>query len=830
MRQLDVEGQGMWSTRANFGNRCLLLTLLLTALIGAVSMQESCSRSPVYSKSHYISKPINTTKLLCLNHHYNGKKDNEHIAVPKHSFSVSILFTGDIHGRLREIPRIAALKTRLQETGNAVMLLDAGDVSFGSTFDQYYGYTGSYDIMQLAGYDAISLGNHDDLSGLKDGQGSQELMAPVPVVCVNPGRVLGTRPSVVLNVSGVTVGVVGYTTSEHFEEHKVIENIIREVICLKQRHRVDLMVLLAHGGLRIDLSIQHSHALQGYIDLILGGHSHSMVNCNHQWHVGSRPFLVHSGYNGKYFVDITVLGKNMDLTKRDMNTNATMKHPRWDIAMSSTPYKLTSLPAPPPTSLVAKQLLQKHQQIQVLLNTSINNKRTTQPLFVFNHDQIDDTRNCRIEQCITGKIITSAVLQHFDCHGIVVFESGSIRENFPLAVSERGLNRSLPWLNRMIKVRMSGEEFRRALEHSRDSKGSGKFLQIGIPHKPSRNSCSFSLNSLATLEKIDYVALFSQTEEVDVIMTDWLASGGDEYNFSNVDVLQQSTLMSRDIVREFLHHLTILSSNISKISNISTNSSSETSLFNYYEGTVASVCEGIAIFLTYPLMLSISKYQAFGSSKDKPIVQKIEINKVVNYVSFALLFSVRVISSAVFWSMYYAVLRSFNSSYGVVSVSLVRAKRGFMASTVSAGINTIMFNPMWVVISHMQVFNEFPDASILHNICGGISVNLVLILYPSIKMFLYELIVTISQPLLMGSGVLQSAIANGLTGSVASLLSTIVTYPLQTIRMRLQTQTKKEGGDYYDGLSMKLLSVVAFDFIYFFSYKVFAILIEEIPV
>lgn len=79
-----------------------------------------------------------------------------------------VIHTNDIHGHLETvkgeqlgIAAVAELKDSYEEKGADVLLLDAGDFSQGTTLASYYNGGSSVIAMNLAGYDAVSLGNHE---------------------------------------------------------------------------------------------------------------------------------------------------------------------------------------------------------------------------------------------------------------------------------------------------------------------------------------------------------------------------------------------------------------------------------------------------------------------------------------------------------------------------------------------------------------------------------------------------------------------------------------------------------------------------------------------
>ena len=75
--------------------------------------------------------------------------------------SIIILHTNDVHGQTDRYAQVAALKQTYEKMGAYVLLFDAGDYIQGDpTVSLSEGAT-AVELMNLAGYDAAALGNHE---------------------------------------------------------------------------------------------------------------------------------------------------------------------------------------------------------------------------------------------------------------------------------------------------------------------------------------------------------------------------------------------------------------------------------------------------------------------------------------------------------------------------------------------------------------------------------------------------------------------------------------------------------------------------------------------
>ncbi len=223
---------------------------------------------------------------------------------------IVLLYTNDVHtyidGALN-YASIAALKQAYQAAGNSVLLLDAGDHSQGTAFGSMDKGASIIALMNAAGYDAATLGNHEFDYNMS---GCMNLIewAEYPYLSCNfyheeagvPGdSVLDAYK--VFELDGVKVAVIGITTPESFtkstpayfqnEAGEYIYGIaggadgselyaaVQTAIDAAQQE-ADYIIALGHLG--DDLAsdpwnsedvIEHTTGLDAFID----GHSHSTI-------------------------------------------------------------------------------------------------------------------------------------------------------------------------------------------------------------------------------------------------------------------------------------------------------------------------------------------------------------------------------------------------------------------------------------------------------------------------------------------------------------------------------------------------------------------------
>ena len=233
---------------------------------------------------------------------------------------VTILSTTDIHGNLypldyytnkpeaRGLARVSTIVKQARRENPNLLLVDSGDTIQGTPLAYYHNKKNNAppDPVMLAmnaiGFDAMAVGNHEYNFGLKVLEKARR-EARFPWLSANTYR-RGTdetyhKPYVVKEVGGVRVGILGLTTAgvpfwENAENYAGLEfrepvaEARRWVGVLRDRERVDLVVVAMHMGLERDLrsgeltpgqvtnenaALAVAEGVAG-VDVILMGHTH----------------------------------------------------------------------------------------------------------------------------------------------------------------------------------------------------------------------------------------------------------------------------------------------------------------------------------------------------------------------------------------------------------------------------------------------------------------------------------------------------------------------------------------------------------------------------
>ena len=212
-----------------------------------------------------------------------------------------ILHSNDVHGEIAGYAYIAALKTELEKRGAEVILVDAGDYSQGDPNVSVSKGATAIEMMNVAGYNIVTLGNHEF------DYGYDQLMenlskAEFTVICADilkDGKTI-VDPAVIYETeSGVKIGFFGLDTPEvrtatnpalikgltilnNSNGGTELYDCAKEQVAALKKDGADLVIGLWHLGVD-DFTATDGHRsvdvlakIEG-IDLAIDGHSHTVM-------------------------------------------------------------------------------------------------------------------------------------------------------------------------------------------------------------------------------------------------------------------------------------------------------------------------------------------------------------------------------------------------------------------------------------------------------------------------------------------------------------------------------------------------------------------------
>ena len=205
-----------------------------------------------------------------------------------------ILHSNDVHGAVAGYAYMAALKTQYEAQGAEVILVDAGDYSQGTTYVSSTKGADAVAMMNAAGYDVVTLGNHEFDYGYAQLAENMK-QAKFKVLCADVfdanGKTIFDGNTTYTTKSGVKLGFFGMETPE--TQTKANPALIKglkfatdeafyaaaktQVAALKD---ADLVICLAHLGVDAESKPYRSYDLYSKvegIDFIIDGHSHTVM-------------------------------------------------------------------------------------------------------------------------------------------------------------------------------------------------------------------------------------------------------------------------------------------------------------------------------------------------------------------------------------------------------------------------------------------------------------------------------------------------------------------------------------------------------------------------
>lgn len=243
---------------------------------------------------------------------------------------------------------LGTARREAEENEVDLLYLSAGDEHTGTSLDELLGYapetyrrSTAYALQSILGLDTATIGNHDLDRGPRILQEAITKSADFPVLSAN------IRDSLHLidyyatligeTVHGVSVGIIGVTTNEQIDVRStldpqfVFEDPIGATLRWYRRIApiVDVVIILSHLGLNVPGSRHRSkqddrvlaQALAGYrvsdaggpITLIIGGHTHTVIDPTTGPVVIEGIQIFQAGCNMEYLGDIQV-----DLAERSV--------------------------------------------------------------------------------------------------------------------------------------------------------------------------------------------------------------------------------------------------------------------------------------------------------------------------------------------------------------------------------------------------------------------------------------------------------------------------------------------------------------------------------
>jgi len=192
-------------------------------------------------------------------------------------------------GRGGFIRRITMLREERKKNPD-LLLFDSGDFCQGSPYFTMYKGDVEVELMNLMGYDAGAIGNHEFDFGLEN-MARMFRKLNFPILCSNydfTGTVVEgtTRDYLILKRNGLKIGVFGLSpmmdglvSAENCVGVRYLDPIeqAKRVVTILKKNKCDVVICISHLGWSTlnGVDDQKLIAATTGIDLVLGGHTHT---------------------------------------------------------------------------------------------------------------------------------------------------------------------------------------------------------------------------------------------------------------------------------------------------------------------------------------------------------------------------------------------------------------------------------------------------------------------------------------------------------------------------------------------------------------------------
>lgn len=453
-------------------------------------------------------------------------------------YELTILHSNDIHGRIDSIEygqnknpvggwaRRAGLIKDIKSKTKNTLVLDAGDIYQGSVYDQLFDGMPEMSFLDISGYDAICVGNHELDKGIANFENLTKL-TKVPFLAANiefknnfylNGKI---KSHILKDYEGYRVGIIGMITPElkHLSTYSneiELRNYQKTLQFLVDylRNDVDLLILLSHGGVEKD--IETAKTVSG-IDVIVGGHSHTFME---------KPFCINNQGKKTLVVQDGEFGIKLGRLDIDFDKNGIKKYSSDLILLDENT---------PLDSKIVKKVKELNSDINLIKNQRIG--KTCVDL---------DLRKNSLGKNLTNSanLVLQAISKTYPDADIAMINAGTIRGNKIIPkgkLSKIDIIEMLPFTNKIVMAELKGSEIKSLLESSVryypsyseaflqtlgisytiDSKGEPQVLTEDLEKITKKGN---RIKNIKIKDKdLDENAIYK------VLTTDYLFSGGDGY-------------------------------------------------------------------------------------------------------------------------------------------------------------------------------------------------------------------------------------------------------------------------------------------------------------
>lgn len=476
------------------------------------------------------------------------------------TYNITILHTNDHHGHFWQNANgeygLAAQKTLVDQIrhevaaqGGSVLLLSGGDINTGVPESDLQDAEPDFRGMNLVGYDAMAIGNHEfdnPLSVLRQ----QEKWATFPLLSANIYQ-QGTekrlfKPYEIFDKQDIKIAVIGLTTDDtakignpellkgiEFRDPAVeAKTLIQQI---KQNEKPDVIIAATHMG-HYDNGNHGSNAPgdvemarklpAGYLDMIVGGHSQDPVcmaseNKKQADYVPGTP-CAPDRQNGTWIVQAHEWGKYVgraDFSFR--NGELTLQH--YQLIPVNLSQKVTKDDGTMERAYYTHKIDENPQMLKLL--TPFEEKGKAQ--LEVNVGSVDgklmgDRSKVRFEQTNMARLLLAAQMERTQAD-LAVMSGGGVRDSIePGDITYKDVLKVQPFGNLVAYVEMNGHDLEKYLAVVANKKvDSGAYAQFA------------NVSLVADGQSVSDVKIKGEPLQADktyrLALLSFNATGGDDY-------------------------------------------------------------------------------------------------------------------------------------------------------------------------------------------------------------------------------------------------------------------------------------------------------------
>ena len=404
------------------------------------------------------------------------------LADPAHAqVAVTILHTSEHHGTIQPIEhgpfaglggveRRAALIKQIRQEVEHVLIVDSGDLLMGTAMSSVF--RGEVDIaaMNLMGYDAVAVGNHDFDFGTRHLKRLRQ-EATFPFLCTNvrPQDPDVCQRHAIKHLGPVRVGLIGLIGKKNYPDtfnRAVVREVefVDPIVAAKQavgelRERVEILVAITHQDTEEDLAL--AKAVPG-LDVLIGGHTEGFD--------GLVPPGQTNPVQGR--LELTGVGPVFAKTHRQGRTLGRLDllyHDKTIMAAEARNLPVSAVVSSDPD--MAKLVRDYARRLD---------EQTNQIIGAAAHAFDGENRDIRTRETNLGNLLADLARQHTGTE-IGLVNSGMIRSSIPAGpLTVKRAMEVLPFDSSLTSFTVTGATLQAALENSvsRLPQASGRFLQV----------------------------------------------------------------------------------------------------------------------------------------------------------------------------------------------------------------------------------------------------------------------------------------------------------------------------------------------------------------